>query len=530
MARPAILPDPAAVRLTCLSDDGDQVVVAACASAEWARCPACGAVSHRVHSWYARAVADLPWQGVPVRLRLRVRRFFCANPACGRRIFAERLAGVVVPYGRRTVRLEAWLRHVAFALGGRPGARLLRELGLSGGRDALLARVRAFVLAAPPTPRVLSVDDFALRRGRTYGTILVDLERRRVVDLLPDRSAATLASWLAAREGVQVIARDRGGEYADGARRGAPAAVQVADRFHLLRNLGEVVGRVLRRHADRLRQVPAPTAPDVLALPPHADRAASRERTRRAMAALFEAVQGLAAQGMNLSAIARALRIHRHTARKYRALPAAPERRHVWRRPSILAPHHPYLLERWRQGCRNALGLWRELAAQGYPGAYREVARFVAELKRREKAGERLEQPPGLLPRQAVGLLLARPAARTAEEQATVGRVLALDPEIRRAAALLDGFAGLIRGTPHACPKEALAVWEADAAGAALAEVTAFLTKLRQDREAVLAALALPYSQGPTEGHVNRLKAVKRAMYGRARFDLLRKRVLYAAA
>jgi transposase len=372
---------------------------------------------------------------------------------------------------------------------------------------------------------------FSQDRWTCYGTILVDLEQHRVVDLLPDRGGSTLAVWLTNHPGVEVVSRDRGGEYADGARRGAPAAVQVADRFHLVRNLGEVVLRVLRRRADLVGRVPAPAVSDAPAPPTRADHDGSRARTARETEALFAAVQDLAGRGMNNSAIARALGVHRHTVQKYRPLAAAPERRHLRRRPSIVAPHHRYLLERWRQGCRSARALWKEIAARGYPGGYREVARFVAELKRRERAGEPLVGPPrGLLPRQALGLLLARSDRRTAEERVAVERLLAQHPDIGRSAALLDGFARLLRERTDEPAAERLARWEADATGAGLPEVDGFVTKLRQDRDAVLGALTLPWSQGQTEGQVNRLKSIKRAMYGRAGFDLLRQRVLHGAA
>ncbi|MGH2353217.1 MAG: ISL3 family transposase, partial [Chloroflexota bacterium] len=371
---PALLPDPTQLRLVCLAVEPSGIVLTVATSAQAARCPVCRRRSPRVHSRYVRTVTDLPWLELPVRLRLHVRRFFCDNATCTRRIFTERLPGVVAAYGRRTNRLTAWLTHVAFALGGEPGARLLRQQRLPLSGDTLLTCIRATTLAAHPAPRVLGVDDFAFRRGRRYGTILVDLERHRVVDLLPDRLAATFTTWLTAREPPAVITRDRGGEYALGARQGAPNAVQVADRFHLLKNVGETVERVLRRHADLVRRVPAPCSPRdpwpelwLRLRREQRDRRSARDRTARETQARFAAIRRCAACGLNKSAIARALGVHRHAVQKDLALPAAPERRHVWRKPSPLAPYTGYLLERWRQGARKAMPLWRELVAQGYP-------------------------------------------------------------------------------------------------------------------------------------------------------------------
>jgi transposase len=536
----ALLPGAEQLRLLCVGAEPAGIVLTVAGKARSGRCPDCGGRSHRVHSRYVRTVRDLPWAELPVRLRLRARRFFCDAAACPRRIFTERLPGVVAPYARRTDRLTAWLLRVAFALGGEPGARLLRHQRLPWSGDTLLARIRTAALSDRPPPRVLGVDDFAFRRGRRYGTILVDLERHRVVDLLPDRLATTVAAWLAARPPPRVISRDRGGEYACGARQGAPEAVQVADRFHLLKNVGETVERVLRRHADLVGQVPVPRRgdePDIWheLRRDRRDRLLDHERAQRVVQARFAAIQGGAAAGLNKSAIARASGVHRHTVQKYLALRAAPERRYTVRRANLLVPYAGHLLERWRQGEHTAMTLWHELVARGYPGRYRQVARFVAALRRRERAKPAGPAPAAaarLTPKRATGLLLTRPPERTAEEQAALQRLWALHPDLQAAARLFDGFAHLIRdraATPPARRRQALEHWLTDAAGAGLPEFAAFATKLRQDLDAVAAALVLPYSQGQTEGQVNRLKTLKRAMYGRASFELLRRRLLYAA-
>ncbi len=543
--------------------DADGVSLVVTARTARARCPSCGRSSRRVHSRYRRSVADVAWGGAAVTCHLLMRRFRCGRAACPQRIFCERVSPFAAAHARRTERLRALLREVGFALGGRPGERLLPAFHTTASRTTLLRLVRAAGAAGMPAvapldptvaataavntaPTLLGVDEWAFRRGpreQRFGTILVDLERRRAVDLLCDATADGFAAWLRAHPGAAVISRDRGGAFAEGARVGAPDALQVADRFHLLRNLGDVVRRVLARRASLVRQVPAPgtraqrtgVGGAGIGVPDRADRRASRERTQQVMRARYAAVQELAAAGMNRSAIARALGVHRHTVQKYLPLTAPPERRTVWRHPSILAPHERYLLERWRQGSRNALALWRELRRRGFAGQYRSVARLVAHWKHLERSGVHVPPPPpGLTPRHATALLLLRPERRTEEEQRAVVGVRTVHPEVQTAVALLDRFAALIRTTSAAPPTErearvlCLARWLADATHSGVSEVQAFAKKLQQDLAAVQAGLTLPYSQGQTEGHITRLKALKRQMYGRANFDLVRLRFLSA--
>lgn len=309
---PTLVPAPGEVRVESVEAGAGLLTIVAAASRPSAVCPVCGRRSRRVQSRYVRTLADLPWQGVAVRVRLHVRRFVCEGPHCPRRIFCERLPGTAATYARRTARLEATLHLLGQALGGAAGERLAAALGIRIAGSTLLAHVRDAPAPEPPVPRVLGVDDFAWRRGRRYGTISVDLERHRVVDLLPDRSAATFATWLTAHPGVEVISRDRGGPYAEGARLAAPHAIQVSDRFHLLANLRLALERAIVREGPAVRDATPRDAPRGTA-----------ERRRASRLALYEQVVALREAGVPQVEICDRLNLGRGTVRSAEALPGS---------------------------------------------------------------------------------------------------------------------------------------------------------------------------------------------------------------
>ena len=351
------------------------------------RCPDCGRVSRAVHSRYDRHPADLPSLGRTVSVRLCVRRFYCRNTACTRQTFAERLPDLIMPFARRTRRLAEAQGQAGGALGGEASARLLSRLFMPASADTVLRLVKGMPLPDQAVPRVVGVDDWAKCKGRSYGTIVVDLERHRVVDLLPDRTAVTVAGWLRQQPGIEVVARDRSTEYASGIAIGAPNAVQVADRWHLLVNLRQAVERWLVGVHARLRRLPVIPGNEHASSPtrrhePFPRRIADAQvglNNRAQRQARHEEVQRRYAAGEALLVIARAMKLARGTVRKYARASDVPEP--ATRRPrfSIIDPYLPYLQVRLAEGCADAAALWREVRAQGYPGTTTQVRRWLSE-------------------------------------------------------------------------------------------------------------------------------------------------------
>jgi transposase len=510
---------------------GARLWIWARAQAGQASCPGCGRFSVRVHSRYQRRLADAAIGGRPVVIRLAVRRFFCPAPDCPVITFAEQVEGLTVRYARRTPPLAQMLTAVALALAGRAGARLAPLLGLLAGRSSMLRLIMALPDPQDQPVRVLGVDDFAFRRGHTYGTLLVDIGTGRPVDLLCDREADTLAAWLRAHPGTEVICRDRAGAYAEGARAGAPQAIQVADRWHLWHNLAEHVEktvavhhRCVRDHYAALEQAAAQQAPDPgqLAAQAAAGHAENRARVVRARER-YEQVQALKDQGKNLTAIVRELGLARGTVRRYYRAASADEvvagTLTGW--PSKLDDHKPFLHQRWNSGCTNISQLHREVTARGYRGSYATVHAYLRPFKG-QPAPPAVPAPPKV--RHITRWILRDPASLDDDEQASLTSVRAQCPHLDALASHVTEFAKILTGRRG----EELDAWIARASAGDQPDLGSFTTGLKRDYQAVLNGLTLPYSSGKVEGNVNRIKMLKRQMYGRARFDLLRKRALLA--
>jgi transposase len=525
-----------------VDEAAEQITLLVCSTQALVSCPLCTRPTPHIHSRYTRTLADLPWAHYRVRLHLQVRKFFCRNAACSRRIFTERLSTVAAPWARQTTRLACRLLAVGRALGGEAGTKLARQLGMQVSPEMLLQRVRFSRCPPQPVSRILGVDDWAFHKGHRYGTILVDLERRKPIDLLPDREPATLAAWLQAHPGVQIITRDRSAKYAEGARAGAPHAVQVADRWHLLKNLREAVQRFLTRQHARLEQATAQvtqcqlleqttTAGPVAMLSSRSAKEIQHNRAKRY--ARYCQVLELHHQGLSHKKIATTLGISPITVRTFIRAGTFPERA-TYRRRSQLDPYVAFVHQRWAAGCKNPTQLWREIVAQGYQGTPRMVRRYV------ERLGQRLqplppEQRTQVLQaettfktpsvRQASYWLLKPSQEHTAEQEAFITQLCTLSPEIKEVHVLAHAFEEMLRER-HA---SGLATWLANAEQSAVSEIRSFATGIRQDEAAVTAALTYAWSNGQVEGQINKLKLLKRQMYGRAKLDLLKARLLEAA-
>jgi transposase len=515
-------------------------------------CPDCQQLSTRIHSGYMRTPRDLPSSDQFVQLHLHVRRFFCDTPSCARRTFAERLPELVPFRAQRTQRFSRSLEVLGFALGGRAAARTAAKLGLRTSRNTLLRCVQHAQLPARPTPRVLGVDDVAFRKRHTYGTILVDLEQHRPVDLLPDRDADLLIAWLQAHPGVEIVSRDRSTEFRRAITSGAPDALQVADRWHLLVNLREALERVLDRHYSQLRTnvvMPTPQSPSTL--PDTAPILRKRRRStgdevariarRERRLARYEEVIARYEQGASMREIADTLHLSRWQVARFVKASTFPEQAPRRRRARILVPFAAVLEEQWAAGERNVMAIWRSLQQQGYTGSAQTIRRWV-QARRQEPAPHTRPDyrarytvaPEDLLsqtaaarplpgPRQLVWLLIKDVQQLNAEETHILEQ-LCQEPVVEQAYTLGQQFLQIVRQRQH----DEFDGWLAACQASNIPDLQGFAVGLKQDEAAVRAALQLEWSNGQVEGQNTRLKMVKRQMYGRAGFALLRKRVLHA--
>jgi transposase len=530
----SLSPCPAEVQVERLIAHADHITLVVRAACREVPCPGCARFSSRIHSYYERRLADLPWNGIPVEVRLRTRRFFCNTDDCAWHIFTERLPETAATYARRTQRMAQALCWLGLALGGEAGARTAQRLGLMVSGDTLLRHLRRMALtqkSAPTVPRVLGMDDWAWRKGQRYGTILCDLERRRVVDLLPDRQAQTVTQWLRAHAPPEIISRDRAGAYAEAARQGAPHAVQVADRFHLVRNLREALEHVLARHGPLIEKAFRQFTPPPVTHPPTAppnptqtrSQQLSRQRRQRRLER-YQQVMELHQRGTSKRAIALQLGLNRKTVRYWLRVGQFPER-HVTPRRSSVDRWLSYLEKRWAEGCHNRSQLWRELQSQGADFAavtLRRWFRVRLEVRGRphQSSLSALRKRPS--PRQTSALLLGLVHNPNPSQQSFAETLCALSPEIAISVELAKQFRRMMQ-------EHDASAWLPWRKAARQSPLHGFVMQLQRDAAAVQAALTLPWSTGPVEGHIHRLKLIKRQMYGRANLDLLRIRVMHAA-
>lgn len=480
-----------------------------------------------------------------MRLQVQARRFFCRNQQCRRRVFAERLGEVAKVAARRTQRLRLSLRNIGLADGGERGARLAHRLGMRTSPDSLLRLIREGNVCEAPNPQVIGVDEWAKRKGQTYGTIIVDLERHRVVDLLEDATAEGFATWLTAHPGVTVISRDRGGAFAEGGREGAPDAIQIADRWHLLKNLGDAIEDYLariRRYLPLKPPSPKDRASTSVTDPDRSDDSSvsaphlschEQDRLRRRSHRLerYNAVIALHQKGVSLRRIADALDLDRQTVRKYVHADAFPEMSPRAKRPSLLDPFRTYLQTRWEEGCHNAWQLFRELKERGFDGKRSIVADAITRLRPQrlpeDTKGVREvvdRGPRRMSPRRVRWWFQGKREELDETHRNLLDQLLADHDEARVVYDLGQRFAEMLRERRVS----ALEGWLQDTRQGPR-ELKSFAKRIDRDRKAVDAALNSAWSQGQTEGQVNRLKLAKRQMYGRANFDLLKRRVLEAA-
>jgi transposase len=529
------LPEGMHVERIQITEDG--LVIEIEASHPTSCCPLCAQPSDSIKTHYRRVLRDAPCAGRQVQLVLTVRKFYCRNLYCPQKVFAERLPAFVEPWARMTIRCSQHITSIGLATCGKGGTRLAARLGLQTTRPTILRRIMDLPDAFTSSVVYLGIDDFSFRRGYRFGTILVNLESHRVVDLLPDRRVETAAEWMLHQPDLAVISRDRGGEYASAAREGAPQAIQCADRFHIVKNLTEAVQVLLARCQAKIL---AEKKPDDLCQgeqnkpiifieewrppePAHVEKVRLARRAGRY--ARYQQVVELSRQGIATKEIAGRLGMSDRTVRDWLKQGAFPEAQKRRKKQSSFDPFAAYVLKRWQDGEHNGLVLWQEIKNQGYTGTDRSVYRYLKTLKQTEvRATINPERIQKYSANTAIWLFVRDPKKLDEMEREDLVAFCQASADLKKAYDLLQDFLAMV----HKREGHRLDAWLVRVAESNLPELQSFAAGVQKDKEAVRAGLTWSINNGMVEGHVTKLKLIKRQGYGRAGFPLLRKRVLHA--
>ncbi len=501
-------------------------------------CPLCSQPSSHIHSYYHRTLKDAPCVGRQLQLSLTVRKFLCPNPDCSRKVFTERIPDLAEPWARMTTRLREQITSIGLATSGKGGVRLGDRLGIETSRNTTLRRMMDVPDDARASVVYLGIDDFAFRRGYQFGTILVDLESHRPIDILPDRRAETAAAWMRDNPEIHVVSRDRASAYASAASEAAPQAIQVADRFHVSKNLTEATQLLLSRCQAEIAaggghmEEPAQneSGKPVISIeewrPKEPARVKEARLTRRAgREARYKQVMQMQSLGSTTREIACQLGMSQRTVQKWLAAGTFPEAQKRRKKSSSFDEFAPYVLKRWQEGERNGLTLWRETVAQGYTGSERTVYRHVETLKQASvQASLNADRLHKFTASTAVWLFVREKKSLDEVEQEDLATFCQASPTLKRTYDLVQDFMQMVRKREG----HRLDAWLERVAASDLPELQSFAAGVEKDKDAVKAGLTWPVNNGQVEGHVTKLKLIKRTMYGKAGFPLLRQRVLHA--
>ena len=492
-------------------------------------CPRCGTAGSRVHSRYIRTVADLTCVGQRFTLKLQVRKCICPLDSCPQRIFAEPFAGLVRRYARMTDRLIKALQSVGVTANGADGANLSSSLAMLTTAKTLIRRVLELPLPKEGSVRMAGIDEWAWKKGARYGTILVDLEHRRVAALLPERSVESSTAWFKKHAEVKIVSRDRGKIFRAAVDAGAPQAKQVVDRFHLQKNFAEALEKFFNHHRRVLKKAAQHLAGKTLPPPKTAaSRHIDQERKRRYAERVrrHKKIWKLFRAGYRKEEIAQIVGVGSRSV--YRALeheqPPTRHKRH-WTH-HLVDPYVPYLTKRWNEGCHTARELYQQIVAQGYTGSLRTLEKIVVQLRPhgiKAVTTQTITFQKAPSPRNTALMMVRPEKSRTADQITFIDQLCKSDPTTAIAYHLAQAFGSLLRNREG---KPGLEQWKGAVRASGIAELIDFVEGLADDAEAVVNGCTEPWSNGMVEGFINKVKWIKRSSYGRAGFALLQRRVL----